>query len=80
MIEFPTIKKSEVVVLRAEVSTGHVLNENFHLALPNDPSVYTVFSDEFAAVEYVRGVLKSRDDVEFVVYGSDKNVLHYISP
>lgn len=79
MKAFPKLKAEQVAILRAETSTGHVLDENFELATNDEQEVYTVCESLHDAVNLVTTIMKERADIECVIYGSNKHVLKYLS-
>jgi hypothetical protein len=80
MEKFPKIKEGQVVLLRADTSTGHVLDELFNLAIRQDQKVYTIFNTAEEALESANQILKEKDKlVECVIYGKNQETLYYLS-
>lgn len=80
MEDFPKLAFNEVALMRADVYTGHILDEEFNLVLDNAQSVYTIFHDIKLAQEYAEYTLSIRKNVEFIVYGKDNEVILYLRP
>jgi hypothetical protein len=79
MQRFPALDDNQVALLRAQFSTGHVLDDNFQMALNKGQNVYTVFNDINLAMEYADHTIKTNKDLEIVIYGRGKEVVKYIS-
>ncbi len=79
MKEFPKLKKNQVVILRAEKSTGHVLDEQLEIVINDKQNVYTVFETEEEALNFSQTLLKQSQGIEIVIYGSEEQVLHFIN-
>jgi hypothetical protein len=80
MKKFPLLNKNQVVLVRAEVKSGHVLDEDFNLKLNDDQQVYTIFNSLTEALDMVALLLLKRNDIEYIIYGEDGEVLKYIDP
>ena len=79
MQPFPELKDNQVALLRAELKTGHVVDENFNLAISDTQEVYTIFDDVETAVAFVKKTSEINKEFEFVIYGKDKSVINYIA-
>ena len=79
MNRFTELKDNEVALLRAEHSTGIVLDEMFNRAVKDNQNVYTVFKSEKEAVAAARKMLLDKDNIEIVIYGSKEECLHYLT-
>jgi hypothetical protein len=76
---FPKLKDKEVALLRAELKTGHVLDELFTVAVTNEQKVFTVFNNEDEGLQFAKLTILEKPDVEFVIYGEGEKVLFYLS-
>ena len=79
MQQFPELNENQVALLRAELSTGHVLDENFKLAMNDAQIVYTVFNDVDKALNFAKDLVEKNGAFECVVYNKDKDVIKYIT-
>jgi hypothetical protein len=81
MEKFPEIKEGQVVLLRADSSTGHVLDELFNLATKDNQKVYTIFNTIQEALEGGNKILNEKDKlVECTILGKNKELLYYLNP
>jgi hypothetical protein len=78
MNSFPKIKNHQVVLSRAEISTGIVLDENFNRYSSNNikSKKYTIFENYNLAKEYIDKNIKTQHNTEYYIYGKN-NVLLY---
>lgn len=79
MEDFPEISNDQIVIMRADSLTGHVLDVNFNLVIQSSQKVFTVFDSLEEAIEQVKILKESRQNVEFVIYGKGKKILKFIS-
>jgi hypothetical protein len=81
MIEnFPELNDSEVAILRAESVTGHVLDENFVLAIDNSQKVFTIVSNVDEALKIAKNIIEEKKGIECVIYDQAKKVLYHLNP
>ena len=76
---FPKIEKNQVVLVRAEYSTGIVLNDKFEYC-KNGVGRSSIFENIELAKKYIEQCQSNRNDTEYIVYGKSQNVLLYITP
>ena len=79
MENFPDLKHTEVALMRSDALTGHVLDDECVLALNGAQKVYTRFSDIELALRYADSIILNKVNIECVIYGKNKEVLHYLS-
>lgn len=79
MHTFPSLKANQVALLRSDVKSGIVLDENLEMAVSDLQVVYTVFDDFDAAITASNELIKD-GRIECVIYGKDKAVVRYLSP
>jgi len=77
---FPILNDNEVVLMRAEFSTGHVLDENFKLAIHEYQKVYTIFENLDAAINAAEKMIRENTNIECTLLGRDNNLVRYITP
>ena len=80
MKEFPKLKENQTAILRAEVSTGHILDESFDIVVDNKQNVFTIFESVVEALHFSKKLMAERPDIEIVIYGSKEQVLHFLNP
>lgn len=80
MEKFPKLVDGQVVLCRAEFNTGHVLDEEFHLAIRNNQKVYTIFNDFNSALLEAETIVKERPSVECAIYNETNTLLKYVTP
>lgn len=78
MIRFPEITDTQYMLLRAEVNTGHVLDEKFNLAVNDYQKVIDVFDDLDSAISAGKKIRDCRADVEVMIYDSKRNPIHWL--
>lgn len=76
---FPVMDFKEVALIRAEISTGIVLDEACNYAVYPDQKVYTVFENIDKGLKYARQIIEERRNIECVLYGIDQRVLHCVN-
>jgi hypothetical protein len=79
MESFPELKGAEIVLMRANTRTGHVLDDQFELATKDNQTVFTLFNDIETALSFAKSIVSQHKTIECVIYGKDKEVLHYIT-
>ncbi|MPM36471.1 hypothetical protein SDC9_83068 [bioreactor metagenome] len=71
MEPFPELKNNEVVVVRCDSNTGHVLDDKFVLAISDDQKVFTVFETLEVAKSYIAKEKSRTESIDFVIYRSE---------
>lgn len=79
MEDFPKLSESQVAILRALIATGHVVDENFDLAVSNHQKVYRVCDSLETALREIENEKQLRQDIEYVIYNANKEVIKYLS-
>lgn len=79
MEKFPKLLKDQTALIRAEVSTGHILDESMQLVIGDAQKVYTIFDSYDNALTYAKEIIKG-GKVECVIYGDDGAILKYVNP
>ena len=76
--KFPELSANQVALIRAEFSTGVILDGRFNKHISSEQIFHSVFDCYEDAVEYIQFV--SRNDLEFIVYNHKQQVLLYHQP
>lgn len=75
-MEFPKIKKSEYAVLMADSNTGVVLDIYFDIYYKSSNQIaYKVFSSLDEVEEFIKEILRQKENIEFIVYDNNENVV-----
>lgn len=77
--KFPVVNDSEVVLLRAELNTGYVLDNKFERDIREEQTSFTVFGSVDEAFRYAKSLVELRKDVEFWIYNKQEEVVGYVS-
>jgi len=62
--KFPDIQKLQLALLRADINTGHLLDENFNLAINSNQKVFSAFDDIDSAIDFAESIISNKKDVE----------------
>jgi hypothetical protein len=73
---FPALSGNQVALLRAENSTGHILDRDFKLYTSSNQEKFTVFESLSNAVDYIQIYQSKYINAEFVVYDSLGTVIY----
>lgn len=77
-MEFPKIKKSEYAVLMADSNTGVVLDIYFDIYYRSSNQIaYKVFSSLDEVEEFIKETLRQKENIEFIVYDNNENVVRF---
>lgn len=79
MENFPDLKNTEVALMRSDALTGHVLDDEYVVALNDVQKVYTIFIDIQLALKYAESIISTKVNIECVIYGKNQVVMHYLS-
>jgi len=79
MEKFPYLRNNQVALLKAERGTGHIIDENFQLAVSNLQKVFIVFDNVDIALQAAKGFIISNNEIEIILYGKNKVVLYFIT-
>ena len=75
-INFPVINSMQVVLLRSDYNTGHVLDENYLLHISNNQKMYTIFNSLEDAKIFITYEQVKWKAVEFTIYDNNNNVIY----
>jgi hypothetical protein len=78
MEKFPKLKSNQVALLRADINTGHILDEKFDIAVNDYQKVFTIFRSLEEALIFSKKLISEKNGVEVVIYGKGKQVLYYM--
>jgi hypothetical protein len=79
MEKFPKLEQNQVALLRADVNTGIVLDDNYAVATKDIQNVYSIYDSMDDSIKYIKSVFNIRDDIEFVIYDFNNEVIQCIS-
>lgn len=68
-----------MAILRADVNTGHVLDDQLKLASSNEQNVYTIFHSVDLALIYSKEILTDKREIEIVIYDFAEKVLYLLT-
>ncbi len=80
MKTFPIIEERQVVLVRVNTLTGHVLDELFVTVNDDNQAVYTVTDSLEEAVEIANQIVREHTEVECALFDSDQKVLSVLKP
>lgn len=78
MEKFPKLINKQVALLRADINTGHVIDEKLELAIKGDQKVYTLFDDSEKALYYAKKLILENKTVECVIYSDESKILYHL--
>jgi len=78
MEKFPKLINEQVALLRADINTGHVMDEKFELAIKDDQKVYTLFDNAEKALFYAKELILENKTVECVIYSDESKILYHL--
>jgi hypothetical protein len=67
-MEFPKIKDSQFVLIRADRNTGHLLDLNNQMKLRSDQSVFVIFDSIELAKTFAANEVANNSILEFTIY------------
>lgn len=73
--KFPDLQNGQVTLLRAEINTGVVLDEDFKSAISSSQKVFSVFDTSNDAIDFANSIIKNRKDIECNIYERDEKFL-----
>jgi hypothetical protein len=79
MQQFPALKDNEVTLIKAELTTGHILDEYYKLAVRDDQAVYTIFENLEKAIIAAQKIIRENSNIECVIYGQGNVQIKYIT-
>ena len=77
--KFPDIQNLQVALLRADINTGHVLDENFNLAINGNQKVFSVFDVIDCAIDFAKSIISNKKDIECNLYAQEMKFLRSIT-
>lgn len=77
--KFPRLKNYEVALARADVNTGHVLDESFNLAINKEQKVYAILESFEKAISFAESIIRENKNIECNIFGVDMKFLKRIS-
>ena len=80
MRNFPKIKGNQVVVVSADIFTGHVLDDLGNIVIGDSQKKYTIFESSTDAIHFIENAMRQNSKIEFVIYRANEEVLQHIRP
>ncbi len=77
--DFPILNIEQVALLRADVNTGIVLDENYHRSIKGQPFSFTVFDNTEHAEIAAQQIISKHPDVECSLYRKGQTFVKCIS-
>jgi hypothetical protein len=78
--KFPGLKSGQVALMRADINTGIVLDDQYHYATTPMQHVYTVYASSEEGLRSAKAIVIERGNVECVLYDEGEKLLYYITP
>ena len=78
MIKFPDLKSNQIALLRAEIATGHVVDDKYNLVVNEDQTVYSIFESEKEALDVAKRIVNGNENIECVIYGPNEKMLYQL--
>lgn len=75
---FPTLTGNQVVLSRADINTGIVLDENLLYATNLSQIVYTIYPDLETAIEAAKSIVTNKPNVECYIHNKDNVLLSFL--
>jgi hypothetical protein len=79
MKKFPNLNDKQVAVVFADANTGHVLDDEFNLAINENQNVYSVFETLEDALISINQAFNININIEAIVYNQQRNVLYCLN-
>lgn len=57
--KFPDIQNLQIALLQADINTGHVLDENFNLAINSNQRIFSVFED----IDCAKSIISNKKNI-----------------
>ena len=77
MEKFPIIDAGNIALVRSDYKSGHILDENYDLAIKDGQVFYTIFQSLQEALYQTETILSNKPDVECTLYNSEGMVLFF---
>jgi len=74
---FPVLTVTQVVLSRAYINTGIVLDENLLYATDLSQIVYTIYPDLETAIEAAKFIIKNKPTIECYIHNKDNVLLGF---
>lgn len=79
MKDFPELRGQQVVLSRAEASTGIVLDEKFNYATNSQQIIYTIYENIAEGMTAAKLIVKDRTDIECYVHDKDEKLVYFLN-
>lgn len=78
--KFPTLTGQQVALMRADATSGILLDEDYNTFDGESKGLYTVFANLDEAIKYIQQVVRMQRNTEALVYSSETELVHYYNP
>lgn len=80
MQEFPAVLERQVVMLRNDLYTGHIVDVNMVLVTKDEQECWTVYNLIDDAVSDANYIVAKYDHIECCIFDKDRKLLKLIQP
>ena len=77
---FPKVKDGQYVLVRADVNTGIILDEEFEYATSGQQKVYEIFDSLESSIRRAESLFSRTKGVEILVYDANQKPVHVLRP
>ena len=77
--KFPALQNGQVALLRADINTGTVLDEDSKTAISSNQKVFSVFDDLSDAIDFAKSLIRTKKDIECNLYKKEMHFLQCIT-
>ncbi|PTS92526.1 hypothetical protein DBR11_26730 [Pedobacter sp. HMWF019] len=79
MKEFPKLIGEQVVLLRVDINTGIVLDDNYNYSINPNDRVYIVFANKDEALKIAKTIVLERNNVECGLYDLNQKMIFNVT-
>ncbi len=78
--DFPIITISQVVMLRNDLYTGHIVDINMEWSIEKMQEIWTVYDSIENAIRDAKIIVKENERIECCIFDKDRKLLQLIQP
>lgn len=79
MKEFPKLIGEQIALLKADVNTGVVLDDNYNYSINPNDRVYVVFANKDEALKIAKTIVLERKNVECGLYDLNQKMIFNVT-